>query len=73
MPTGRRDGRISNATEALNNIPPPSSNLSSLQTFFSSKGLDLKDLVVLSGDLNAISLPKSIFFGLKINFSLNFY
>lgn len=49
VPTGRRDGRISNATEALNNIPPPSSNLSSLQTFFSSKGLDLKDLVVLSG------------------------
>ncbi|KAL9243577.1 hypothetical protein vseg_017449 [Gypsophila vaccaria] len=49
VPTGRRDGTISNATEALNNIPPPTSNLSSLLTFFGRKGLDLKDLVVLSG------------------------
>ncbi|XP_021858785.2 peroxidase 3 [Spinacia oleracea] len=47
--TGRRDGRISNETEALQNIPPPFSNFSSLQTIFVSKGLDLKDLVLLSG------------------------
>ncbi|KAH0654494.1 hypothetical protein KY290_032771 [Solanum tuberosum] len=46
--TGRRDGRISNASEALANIPPPTSNFSSLQTSFASKGLDLKDLVLLS-------------------------
>lgn len=49
VPTGRRDGSISNATEALQNIPPPFSNFSSLQTIFASKGLDLKDLVLLSG------------------------
>ncbi|TMW99136.1 hypothetical protein EJD97_003000 [Solanum chilense] len=48
VPTGRRDGRISNASEALANIPPPTSNFSSLQTSFASKGLDLKDLVLLS-------------------------
>ncbi|XP_021740467.1 peroxidase 3-like [Chenopodium quinoa] len=47
--TGRRDGRISNASEALQDIPPPFSNFSSLQTIFASKGLDLKDLVLLSG------------------------
>ncbi|PSS14427.1 Peroxidase [Actinidia chinensis var. chinensis] len=49
VPTGRRDGLISNATEALNNIPAPFSNFSTLQTDFANKGLDLKDLVLLSG------------------------
>ncbi|XAR55402.1 Peroxidase [Bertholletia excelsa] len=49
VPTGRRDGSISNATEALNNIPPPTSNFSTLQTLFANVGLDLKDLVLLSG------------------------
>jgi peroxidase len=49
VPTGRRDGLISNATEALNNIPAPTSNFSTLQTDFANKGLDLKDLVLLSG------------------------
>ncbi|KAK4363218.1 hypothetical protein RND71_018459 [Anisodus tanguticus] len=49
VPTGRRDGIISNASEDLANIPPPTSDFSSLQTSFASKGLDLKDLVLLSG------------------------
>ncbi|KAK4354095.1 hypothetical protein RND71_026289 [Anisodus tanguticus] len=49
VPTGRRDGRISNASETLSDIPAPTSNLSTLQTDFSKKGLDLKDLVLLSG------------------------
>ncbi|KAK0589592.1 hypothetical protein LWI29_016107 [Acer saccharum] len=49
VPTGRRDGSISNSSEALNNIPPPSSNFTTLQTLFANQGLDLKDLVLLSG------------------------
>ncbi|WOH03221.1 hypothetical protein DCAR_0522617 [Daucus carota subsp. sativus] len=49
VPTGRRDGLISNGTETLGPIPAPTSNLSTLQTDFSRQGLDLKDLVVLSG------------------------
>ncbi|KAA8524586.1 hypothetical protein F0562_011009 [Nyssa sinensis] len=49
VPTGRRDGLISNSSEAVANIPAPTSNFSSLQTSFSNKGLDLKDLVLLSG------------------------
>ncbi|KAJ8554538.1 hypothetical protein K7X08_025216 [Anisodus acutangulus] len=49
VPTGRRDGIISNPSEALTNITPPTSDFSSLQTSFASKGLDLKDLVLLSG------------------------
>ncbi|PKI68605.1 hypothetical protein CRG98_011009 [Punica granatum] len=49
VPTGRRDGLVSIASEALNNIPPPTSNFSNLQTLFGNQGLDLKDLVLLSG------------------------
>ncbi|XP_060213201.1 peroxidase 3-like [Lycium barbarum] len=49
VPTGRRDGRISNASETLSDLPAPTSNFSTLQTDFARKGLDLKDLVLLSG------------------------
>lgn len=49
VPTGRRDGVISIASEARAQIPAPISNFSTLQTDFANKGLDLKDLVVLSG------------------------
>nr|AAU04879.1 peroxidase a [Eucommia ulmoides] len=49
VPTGRRDGSISNASEALSNIPAPFFNLSALQTSFANKGLDLRELVLLSG------------------------
>ncbi|XP_057792533.1 peroxidase 3 [Salvia miltiorrhiza] len=49
VPTGRRDGVISNASEALAQIPAPTSNFTTLQTDFANKGLDLKDLVLLSG------------------------
>ncbi|KAK7827275.1 peroxidase 30 [Quercus suber] len=48
VPTGRRDGTISNRSEALNNIPPPTGNFSTLQRLFSNQGLDLTDLVLLS-------------------------
>ncbi|XP_023532593.1 peroxidase 3-like [Cucurbita pepo subsp. pepo] len=49
VPTGRRDGVISRSSEATANIPPPSSNFSRLQTLFGNQGLDVKDLVLLSG------------------------
>ncbi|KAK1284412.1 Peroxidase 3 [Acorus calamus] len=49
VPTGRRDGTISNATEANNNIPAPTFNFTRLQTSFANKGLNLTDLVLLSG------------------------
>ncbi|KAG6419552.1 hypothetical protein SASPL_121774 [Salvia splendens] len=43
-----RDGVISNASEALAQIPAPTSNFTTLQNDFAAKGLDLKDLVLLS-------------------------
>ncbi|KAG5551756.1 hypothetical protein RHGRI_009991 [Rhododendron griersonianum] len=48
--TGRRDGRVSLATEISNNLPAPSFNITQLSTNFASKGLTVKDLAVLSGD-----------------------
>ncbi|CAL5391274.1 unnamed protein product [Camellia sinensis] len=49
VPTGRRDGRISIATDALNNLPSPAFNITQLKQSFASKGLSVKDLAVLSG------------------------
>ncbi|KAK1592430.1 hypothetical protein Q3G72_024844 [Acer saccharum] len=47
--TGRRDGRISLASQALANIPSPFFNFTTLKQSFANKGLSLYDLVVLSG------------------------
>ncbi|CAK9175915.1 unnamed protein product [Ilex paraguariensis] len=47
--TGRRDGRVSLETEALANLPSPFSNFTTLQRSFVSQGLNIHDLVVLSG------------------------
>ncbi|KAG2588853.1 hypothetical protein PVAP13_5NG369000 [Panicum virgatum] len=47
--TGRRDGTVSSDQEVLNDIPAPSSTFDILLSNFSSKGLGLQDLVVLSG------------------------
>ncbi|XP_062104679.1 peroxidase 27-like [Humulus lupulus] len=49
VPTGRRDGNVSVAMEALVGLPPPFANITTLKSMFASKGLDAKDLVVLSG------------------------
>ncbi|KAL6596653.1 hypothetical protein ACP70R_047296 [Stipagrostis hirtigluma subsp. patula] len=46
---GRRDGRVSSATEASNQLPPSFGDIPLLTKIFASKGLNLKDLVVLSG------------------------
>ncbi|GMN46457.1 hypothetical protein TIFTF001_015639 [Ficus carica] len=47
--TGRRDGNISRASEAVANIPSPSFNFTSLKQSFANKSLTVHDLVVLSG------------------------
>lgn len=45
---GRRDGRVSVANET-NQLPPPTANFTRLVRMFATKGLGVKDLVVLSG------------------------
>ncbi|BAF20293.1 peroxidase 3 [Oryza sativa Japonica Group] len=47
--TGRRDGRVSIKQEALDQIPAPTMNFTDLLSSFQSKGLDLADLIWLSG------------------------
>ncbi|XP_047074715.1 peroxidase 3-like [Lolium rigidum] len=49
VPTGRRDGRVSLKQEALDQIPGPTMNFTDLLASFQSKGLELPDLVWLSG------------------------
>ncbi|KAK9054139.1 hypothetical protein SSX86_025216 [Deinandra increscens subsp. villosa] len=48
VPLGRRDGRVSIASESRT-LPPPNANITQLKSLFASKGLNVKDLVVLSG------------------------
>ncbi|KAJ9186416.1 hypothetical protein P3X46_001989 [Hevea brasiliensis] len=48
VPKGRKDGRISKATDTRQ-LPAPTFNISQLQQSFSQRGLSLEDLVALSG------------------------
>ncbi|KAI3914972.1 hypothetical protein MKW98_020519 [Papaver atlanticum] len=54
VPLGRRDGRTSLASEAFDNLPSPSSNFQILQKAFDDKGLDIRDLVALSGAIDRV-------------------
>ncbi|XP_006356970.1 peroxidase 24-like [Solanum tuberosum] len=47
--TGRKDGNVSLASEVSSNLPLPDSNISTLQQLFAKKGLNVDDLVALSG------------------------
>ena len=56
VPAGRRDGKISLASETLTNLPPPSFNVDQLTKFFSNKGFTQEKMVTLSGKLELQSL-----------------
>ncbi|KAF8387944.1 hypothetical protein HHK36_026609 [Tetracentron sinense] len=48
--TGRRDGKVSRASEVAGNLPSPFSNFTTLRQLFAAKKLNVNDLVVLSGN-----------------------
>ncbi|KAG6631093.1 hypothetical protein CIPAW_13G066400 [Carya illinoinensis] len=58
---GRKDAKTASRDDANTNLPPPVFNISQLLSNFQSHGLDLKDLVVLSGG-HSIGLARCITF-----------
>lgn len=54
VPLGRRDGTTASEKAVNEQIPSPFEPLQNITAKFTSKGLDLKDVVVLSG---SCSLP----------------
>lgn len=49
VPTGRKDGRVSKASDC-NNLPSYMDSVDVLKKKFAEKGLDTQDLVTLSGN-----------------------
>ncbi|KAF8712672.1 hypothetical protein HU200_028432 [Digitaria exilis] len=49
VPLGRRDGTRSVASDTFTTLPPPLGNVTLLAQMFAGVGLDLKDMVALSG------------------------
>ncbi|XP_008795235.2 peroxidase P7-like isoform X1 [Phoenix dactylifera] len=49
VPLGRRDARTASQSAANSNLPGPSSSLSTLISMFAAKGLNARDMTVLSG------------------------
>ncbi|KAK9665896.1 hypothetical protein RND81_14G144100 [Saponaria officinalis] len=49
VPLGRRDSTTASLTTANANLPPPTSNLSNLNTLFGRHGLTIQEMTTLSG------------------------
>ncbi|GMY07652.1 peroxidase 5-like [Fagus crenata] len=49
VPAGRRDGKISLASDTFTNLPPPFFNVDQLTQLFANKGFTQEEMVTLSG------------------------
>lgn len=49
VPAGRRDGKISLASDTRTDLPPPTFNVNQLTQLFAKKGLTQEEMVTLSG------------------------
>ncbi|PNT69749.1 hypothetical protein BRADI_3g60880v3 [Brachypodium distachyon] len=49
LPLGRKDGRVSLASDAAASLPAPTARFEQLKQAFNARGLSVKDLVALSG------------------------
>ncbi|KAA3461279.1 peroxidase 10-like [Gossypium australe] len=67
VPLGRRDGRTANKT-AANELPSPFESLDNIIAKFNAKGLDTKDVVVLSGMLSFNAIIINLLIILLFNF-----
>ncbi|GAB2287000.1 hypothetical protein Dimus_021386 [Dionaea muscipula] len=66
---GRRDGVVSNQTAANNDLPSPFDTLDAITSKFAAVGLDLTDVVALSGG-HTIGLARCVTFNIRLfNFS----
>ncbi|KAM4133164.1 hypothetical protein ACJW30_01G307700 [Castanea mollissima] len=65
VPTGRRDGRVSSASEVSNNLPSPLESVATHRQKFAAKGLDDHDLVTLVGG-HTIGQTDCLFFRYRL-------
>lgn len=66
--TGRRDGRVSRAKEAVKNLPDSMDGIRKLIRRFASKNLSVKDLAVLSGTVTLRTLLPLIALAISTGF-----
>lgn len=72
VPLGRRDSRSASLSGSNNNIPAPNNTFQTILTKFKLQGLNIVDLVALSGILLELVCSLSLQFRNILDLSINF-